>query len=208
MRKIRSVATAVIALLVNACNNSAQTTKAEKEMEQKQINMVLPTAGKWVKSPLRNRIQLELDAPVADVWTLLGDLTKMPVYSGGLNKVEAEEDTSGKCTAYTCYFIPIQPGEPGIVHGSKMVWYEPGRGWASLDEEPNEFGFEQSLTLLTLEEREGKTLVDWSMYFECGKPEMLQPNISSLELALNEDIAQRLISGFGGKLLQSYVYGK
>jgi carbon monoxide dehydrogenase subunit G len=170
--------------------------------------VAFPIAGKWVKSALRNRIKLELDAPVSEVWALVGDPSKMPEYSSGLSKVDTKKNSSGRCTEYTCYFKPIEEGGQEIVHTAKMVWHEPKKGWASLDEEPNTFGFQQSLTLITLEQKANKTVLNWAMHFNCENQELLQLNISSLEQALNGDIAQQLLAKFRGKLLDSYIDGK
>jgi hypothetical protein len=89
-----------------------------------------------------------------------------------------------------------------------MLWHEPNKGWASLDEEPNAFGFQQSLTFITFEQKGNKTILEWTMHFDCENQEMLQMNLSSLKQALNGEIAQRLIDKFGGRILESYVDGK
>lgn len=177
-------------------------------MEQKETHVALPAADKWVTSPLRNRIKLELNAPISEVWALVGDPAKMATYSSGLQKVDTKLDGTGKCSEYTCYFKPIEEGGQEIIHTAKMLWHEPGKGWASLDEEPNVFGFQQSLTLITFEQKDNKTFLDWSMHFDCENQETLQMNISSLEQALNNDIAQRLLDKFGGKVIESMVNGK
>jgi carbon monoxide dehydrogenase subunit G len=191
-----------------ACKNIGnQQTKSESNMEKQETHAAIPAAEKWVKSQLRNRIKLELDAPINEVWALLGDPAKMPIYSSGLNKVDTKTDGSGKCTQYTCYFKPMEQGGQETVHSAKMLWHEPKKGWASLDEEPNAFGLQQSLTLITLEQRDSKTILNWSMHFNCESQEMLQLNISSLEQALNGEIVQQLIDKFGGKVIESFVEG-
>jgi hypothetical protein len=197
-----------VAICCMSCTNSSNQQKSENKMEQKQTVVALPTADKWVTSPLRNRIKLELDAPISQVWALVGDPTKMPSYSFGLQKVDTKTDGTGKCTEYTCHFKPTEAGEQEIVHTAKMVWYEPNKGWASLDEEPNAFGLKQSLTLITFYQKDNTTILNWAMHFDCENQEMLQMNSSSLEQALNNDIAQRLIDKFGGKVIESFVNGK
>jgi hypothetical protein len=47
---------------------------------------------------------MELDAPVSEVWKLMGDLSRFPEYSAGLERVEAKTDENGRCIEYTCYF--------------------------------------------------------------------------------------------------------
>lgn len=207
--KFNGVIALALAISLASCSNTNnQQTKTESNMKQKDVAMTLPTADKFVKSPLRNRIKLELNAPVVDVWAMIGDPGRMPEYSAGLNKVETKKDASGKCTAFICHFKPMEEGGQGIVHKVNMVWYEPNKGWASLDEEPNAFGFQQSLTLITFEAQDNKTILNWDMYFTSENQESLQMNVSSLEQALNKDIAQNLINKFGGKVLESFVEGK
>jgi hypothetical protein len=163
-----------------------------------------PLASEFVSSPLRNRIKLELNASVNEVWQLVGDPGRMPEYSEGLKSVETKQDENGNCTEYLCHFKPTTEGEPGIDHRVVMKWYEPLKGWASLDEEPNAFGLKESLTLITFESKNDKTILRWDMHFNADDVEM---NRSSLEMALN-DISKRLIDRFGGKVIETFVEGK
>ena len=55
----------------------------------------------------------------------------------------------------------MEEGGQETVPSVKLVWYEPNKGWASLDEEPNAFGLQQSLTLITLEARDNKAILNW-----------------------------------------------
>jgi hypothetical protein len=159
---------AALTICCISCNNSSnQQTKSENKMEQNETHVALPTADKWVTSPLRNRIKLELNAPISQVWALVGNPAKMATYSSGLQKVDTKLDGTGKCTEYTCYFKPSEEDGQEIIHTAKMLWHEPDKGWASLDEEPNVFGFQQSLTLITFEQKDNKTFLDWSMHFDC-----------------------------------------
>jgi hypothetical protein len=201
----------VLTLWCTSCTNRNEAKNLnDKEMETNQASnnsFRLPTADLFVKSPLRNRIKLELNAPVPEVWSVVGDPGRMPEYSEGLQKVETEKDEAGNCTAYVCHFKPMEEGGQQAIHKVTMKWYEPNRGWASLDEEPNPFGLRQSLTLITFEAQDNKTILNWSMHFN-AEQEALEMNVLSLEQALNNDIAQRLIQKFGGKVLESYVEGK
>lgn len=193
-----------LSLCYCSCTNSNNQTNNDSNMEATTI----PTADKFVSSPLRNRIKLELNVPISEVWALVGNPGRMPEYSEGLDKVETKTDKYGNCTEFLCHFKPQEPGGQGIEHRCIIKWYEPLKGWASLDEEPNVFGFQQSLTLITFETKDGKTILTWDMHFNAENKEALQMNISSLEQALNKDIVQRLIDKFGGKLIESYVEGK
>jgi Polyketide cyclase / dehydrase and lipid transport len=154
-------------------------------------------------SPLRNRIRLDLDASPSDVWALVGDLARFPEYSAGLERVDATVDEAGNCTDYLCRFRPPVEGEQPILHRELMRWIEPGRGWASVAEEPNAFGSTDALTLVILEPRDGGSRLTWEQYYEAADLPMLR---DEFDRALT-DIAARLTERFGGTLTERYVEG-
>lgn len=168
---------------------------------------VLPRAERWVKSPLRNLLIIELDKPIAEVWDLVGDPGNMPKYSSGLERVETKKDSNGKCSQYTCYFKPMEAGSQGIVHTANMVWQEENRGWASLDAEPNEIGLTESLSLTTFEEQNGKTIVKWYMHYNMATPEMIEQGKAGLKQAF-ADIGSQLVGRFGGRIVVNFMEGK
>lgn len=206
MNKVKLISGAALALTVlgTSCNMGNKQNNSESKMEQKETIVLLPTANKFVTSPIRNRLVLELNKPVSEVWATIGNPAKMPTYSAGLAKVELRSTTDGKCTEYTCYFKPIEEGGKETVHTAKMLWYESKKGWASLDNEPNEFGLKQSLTLITMEQQGEKTIVSWSMHFNCDTDKMIAMNKASLEQALF-DIGNQLVRKFGGKIVENFV---
>jgi len=175
--------------------------QTESKMEQKETVNKLPTADKWVSSPTRNRLILELDKPVSEVWDLVGSPGKMNEYSTGLEKVDTRSSPDGKCTEYTCYFRPMAEGMPGIVHRSEIKWFEKNEGWASMDDEPNDFGLTKSLTLITFREKDDHTLLTWTQNYDSQDIEL---NKGGFKEAL-EDIANQLVDRFGGKVLENYV---
>ena len=184
-----------------ACYNSSQATKIEYKMEKQEINMAFPTAEKWVKSPLRNRIKLELNAPIDEVWAVVGDPAKVLIYSSDLSKVETKTDDSGTPTEYTLFYKPCEEtGAEETVH-SKVLWYEANKGWAALDEEPNGYGLQQSLLLITVEQQNNKTIINWNMHYDSESNEALQMLTTSLEQLLKSEIAEQLIKTFGGSIL-------
>jgi hypothetical protein len=193
-----------VALSISACSNNKTTNKSPNTMETTDSRNEKPVASQFASSPLRNRIKLELNAPLEEVWPLVGDPGRMPEYSDGLQSVETKKDADGNCTEYLCHFKPMAPGEKGVDHRAIIKWYEPFQGWASIDDEPNFFGFKESLTLVTFESYNDKTIIQWDMHFNAVDVEM---NKGSLELALN-DISARLISRFGGRVLENFVEGK
>lgn len=168
----------------------------------------MPTADKFVTSPLRTSLILELNAPVSEVWAMVGNPGRMPEYSAGLRKVDDQYNSSGKCTGYTCHFFPTEEGEEETKHTELMKWHEPNKGLASVAEEPNVFGLQQSLGLITLEAKGNKTILKWDIHFNAENEETIKMNILVFEQSLNTDIAQNLIKIFGGKVLESYIEGK
>lgn len=154
-----------------------------------------------IKAPLRNRMRLDLRAPLAEVWRLVGDLARMSDYSAGLERVEAKTDARGHCTEYTCFFKPMQPGEEGIVHRDIMLWYQPNRGWASGSATDDVFGTSDSLHVVTVEPSQEGTLLTWDAYYQAQDLAMMTTH---LQEALS-DIAQNLLARFGGRLIHCYV---
>jgi hypothetical protein len=152
-------------------------------------------------SPLRNRLRLRLAAPVSDVWELVGNLSRFPEYSQGLDKVDAEVTGGGACTGYVCHFKPMGEGEEGVIHRERMSWYAAPRGWASIADEENPFGLSNSLTVVTLEPADGETQLTWAQYYEAQDAEMMQ---AVFDEAL-ADIGQNLTRRFGGEIVDRSV---
>lgn len=159
----------------------------------------VPVVHSFVSSPLRNRIQVELNAPAPEVWALMGNLYRFPEYSSGLEKVDASVDAGGACTEYICHFKPQEEGGESMTHREVIRWYESNTGWASQAEEPNAFGLTDALTLVTLEDKRSKTVVTWEQYYNAADLDM---NKSVFDHALR-DIAHNLITRFGGSKLES-----
>ena len=202
----QKLVTGLLALSVIAvgCSETAGVEKKEEINMELMTKPGLPEAKDFVSSPLRNSIRLELDAPTTEVWKLVGDPSRMPEYSEGLLRVNVMRDTKERCTGFTCLFKPAEPGDEPVQHRAIIKWFEPETGYASVDEEPNPFGLTQSLSLLTLESMDKKTILNWQMHFHAGD---VEANKSSLDQALNQDIAKRLIRRFGGRVLESFVEG-
>jgi uncharacterized protein (TIGR02246 family) len=161
-----------------------------------------PALATLTSAPLRNRIRVELDAPVATVWTLLGDLARFPEYSAGLERVDTTLDSAGRCTEYVCHFKPMAPGEPGIVDRNVVRWYEPAAGYASSGKD-SAFGLIDDVNLVTLEPAQAGTLLTWDEYFHAQDVGAMR---ASFDDAL-ADIADRLIARFGGRVRERFVDG-
>ncbi|MEX0315740.1 MAG: hypothetical protein AB3N18_16300 [Allomuricauda sp.] len=165
----------------------------------------VPEASDFVSSPLRNSIKLELNATTFEVWALIGKLERMPEYSSGLKRVDAQYDSANHCQSYACTFFPMSEGSPETTHTEIMKWYQPNIGLASMAEEPNILGLKNSLGIIVLSSKGTKTILEWSQYFDADSPETVHMNLEGFKLALNEDIANNLIKEFGGQILESYV---
>jgi len=159
-----------------------------------------PDIAAFTTAPLRNRIRVELNAPVPEVWALVGDPARMPEYSAGLARVEACADAGGRYESYVCHFKPM-PGEEGIVSRDIMRWWEPDHGWASSGAEADAFGLSNDLNVTMIEARnEGATLT-WEVYFDAQ-------DVAGMKAHFDEalaDIAQNLVRRFGGRLVERIV---
>jgi hypothetical protein len=160
-----------------------------------------PSPTNFSSAPLRNRIRVELDASPRDAWALVGDLERFPEYSAGLERVEATRDSMGRCTEYVCHFRAMEPGAPGVVHREVMRWYEANRGYASVATEPNDFGLQHALTLVTIEPAGHGSILTWSQYFD-------GMDVPAMSAAFDEalaDIGARLVARFHGRILERFV---
>jgi hypothetical protein len=161
---------------------------------------VVPSASDVTSSPLRNRLRMELDASVSKVWELMGDLSRFPEYSAGLERVEALVDEDGRCVEYTCFFKPFEEGAEGAVSRDVMTWYEPNRGYLSVEVDGT-WGGGGTVALLTLDPISGGTRVTTDMHFDSEDLETAKAHIDEALV----DIAENLIARFGGKITERYV---
>jgi Polyketide cyclase / dehydrase and lipid transport len=160
----------------------------------------VPSASDFTSSPLRNRIRLELDAPVAEVWELIGDLSRFPEYSVGLERVEVQQDADGRCIEYTCYFKPLEQGAEGAMSRDVMKWYEPNRGYLSVEVE-GDAGTDGAVALTTLDPIPRGTRLTCDMHYDAE-------DVDTMKMQLDEvfaDMAQNLIARFGGRVIERYV---
>jgi hypothetical protein len=162
-----------------------------------------PRPQQFTSSPLRNRIRIELSAHPSDVWALVGDLSRYPEYSLGLDKVEAMLDPDGACTEYVCVFKPQVEGGETIQHRETMRWYAAESGYASMPDEPNAFGLRSCLTLVTLEPGEARTVLVWDEYYDHDD---LDGSKAAFDQAL-ADIGDNLIGRFGGRVVERFMEG-
>jgi carbon monoxide dehydrogenase subunit G len=160
-----------------------------------------PAASSFTPAPLRNRLRLELEAPVPDVWALVGDLARFPEYSFGLERVEAKLDSLGRCEEYVCHFKPLEDGGERIVTGEVVRWYEPPRGYASSGAGGDAFGLANDLHLVLLEASNGGTLVTWDEYFDARDLDMKKAHFDEALADTGENLTRR----FGGRVVERVV---
>ena len=92
-RKIKISVAILVLITTTSCQkphvNNKEINQKENTMKADQVKPKTAAASEFVTSPLRNRIRLELNAPMDQVWKLAGDPGRIPEYSVGLQKVEA-----------------------------------------------------------------------------------------------------------------------
>jgi Polyketide cyclase / dehydrase and lipid transport len=174
-----------------------ETTMTEHPWTQ---TSAVPSVSEFTTSPLRNRLRLELEAPVAEVWELMGDLSRFPEYSAGLERVDVKRGDDGRCAEYTCYFKPVEKGSHGAVSRDVMKWYEPNRGYLSVEVE-GDAGTDGAVAFMTLDPTPGGTFVNYEMYFHADDLDAMKAGLDEV----NVDMADRLIGRFGGKVVERFV---
>src|SRR5262245_39429122 len=159
-----------------------------------------PPASDFTTSPLRNRLRVELEAPVGEVWELMGDLSRFPEYSAGLEQVDVKRGDDGRCEEYTCYFKPVEKGSHRAVSRDVMKWYEPYRGYLSVEVD-GDAGTDGAVAFMTLDQTPGGTLVNYEMYFHADDLDAMKAGLDEV----NADMADRLIARFGGRVVERFV---
>ena len=152
----------------------------------------VPRAATLTTAPLRHRLRLELDAPVPEVWSVVGDHRRLPEYSAGIERVDVTPD--GK--ARICHFRSQDGATPGIVLRELIRWEEPGVGYSTSADVPNEFGLINDLSIVTVVDAPKGTLFTWEQHYD-------HPDLSAMRAGFDEgllDIGQRLVARFGGRL--------
>lgn len=160
-----------------------------------------PPVSTFTAAPLRNRLRLDLEAPVPEVWALIGALDRFPEYSSGLERVDVTLDSLGRCTEYVCHFKPFEEGGKSIVSREVVRWYEPDRGYVSSGVEGDAFGLANDLHQVLVEPSSGGTLVTLEEYFDARDLDMMKTH-SDEALA---DSGENLIRRFGGRVVERFV---
>jgi hypothetical protein len=179
--------------------NAVPTKGMSHHMNQSQPHTPAPST--FTSAPLRNHLCVELNASPSAVWALVGHFERYPEYAGGIERVEVTSDSAGRCSAYVCHFKPMQPGGPSFAHREHVRWYETDQGYASMAAEPNDFGLQRCLTLVTLRATDDGTVLTWVEHFDAIDLAMHQ---TAFDQAL-ADIGARLVERFGGRVAERYA---
>jgi hypothetical protein len=161
------------------------------------MNTAIPNPTTLTSAPLRHRLQLELNAPVTEVWTLVGDHKRLPEYSDGIERVVVTEDPPAR----VCYFRPPEGTAEGMRVRELIRWQEPNIGYSAGAEPGNDFGLINDLSLVTLTPTPRGTLFTWEQHYDHPDLPMIRANFD----AGIADIGERLVARFGGRVVDRYV---
>ncbi|MEX2554739.1 MAG: hypothetical protein WEB06_03800 [Actinomycetota bacterium] len=116
--------------------------------------------------------------------------------------MEVVQDADGRCVEYTCYFKPVEidGGSLSAVSRDAMNWYEPNRGYLSVEVEGNT-GTEGAVACTTLEPTPAGTRVDYHMSYDSEELETMKAHLDEVF----RDMADRLIARLGGRVLDRYL---
>lgn len=165
-----------------------------------QTNTSIPNAKDYTPAPLRHRLRLELQAPVSDVWALVGQHVRMPEYSAGISSVEIEQASDGS-RARVCQFRSPGGSGTGPRLRERIRWEAANVGYATTTDPGNAFGLENSLELLTVAAVPAGTLLTWDEYYD-------SPDLPAARASFDDglaDVAQRLVARFGGRILERHT---
>lgn len=181
--KNRAIATATASLLLAAACTTSHA----------------PSAAAFTSAPLRHRLRVELRAPAREIWALVGDHTRLPEYSAGLERVEL----TARREARVCRFRP-RDGAEGTSLREVIRWEAPGVGYATSAEPGNAFGLENDLSLVTVATSGQGTIVTWEQHYDSADLPAMRAEFDGA-LA---DMGARLAARFGGRIVERWVDGQ
>ena len=155
-----------------------------------------PNPTDLTSAPLRHRLRVELDAPIAEVWSLIGKHERLPEYSAGIERVVVTSDRSAR----VCHFRPMGDAADGLVLRERIRWEAPNVGYSTSAEEPNDFMLSNDLSLVTVSAAQEGTIFSWEQYYD-------HPELAIMRAGFDDgitDIGERLIARFGGRVVEHY----
>src|SRR5688500_13702312 len=108
-------------------------------------NSTIPNPSQFTSAALRHSLRVELNAPLFDVWALVGNHSRLPEFSAGIARVELDEDRSGS-RARVCHFRAPDGSDTGPALREKILWETPNLGYATSAEPGNAFGLDNSFS--------------------------------------------------------------
>lgn len=162
----------------------------------------IPNPTTFTTAPLRHRLRVELDAPVPEVWDLVGRHVRLSEYSAGIASVELEQ-AAGASPVRVCHFRSPDGSGPGPTLREQIRWEAPDVGYATSAEPGNAFGLSNSLSLVTVAPSSGGTLFTWQEHYD-------SPDLPAARASFDDgiaDIAARLVSRYGGRVVERWVDG-
>lgn len=159
----------------------------------------VPSAASLTSAPLRHRLRVELHAPVAEVWAVVGDHTRLPEYSAGLERVEL----TPRREARVCRFR-ARDGAEAMSLREVIRWEATGIGYATSAEPGNAFGLEHDLSLVTVARSARGTIVTWEQHYDSADLPAMRAEFDGA-LA---DMGARLAARFGGRIVERFVDGQ
>lgn len=160
----------------------------------------VPDVKTLTSAPLRHRLRIELNAPVSEVWALVGSHVRMPEYSAGIAAVEVEKNKDGG-RVRTCRFRSPNGKGDGPALRERIRWEATNIGYATSSEPGNPFGLEDAVELLTVASAGNGTLLTWDEYYNNAD---LPGARASFDDGL-KDIAERLVARFGGQIVERFI---
>jgi hypothetical protein len=157
-----------------------------------------PDAIDLTTAPLRHRLRVALDAPVGEVWALVGDHARLPEYSAGIAHVEVPDDR-----VRVCHFRPQPGAAEGVVLRERIRWQARNFGYAASAEPDNAFGLTNDLSIVTVVATGEGTMFTWVQHYDHGDLPAMRAGFD----AGIADIGERLVARFGGRVVERYVDG-
>lgn len=162
----------------------------------------IPDVTSLTSAPRRHRFRIELDAPVPEVWALVGSHVRLPEYSAGIAAVEVERGTDG-ARVRVCRFRAPDGAAAGPTLRERVRWEAANVGYATIGEPGNPFGLEDSVELVTVAPAARGTMLTWDEHYNNAD---LPAARASFDDGL-ADIAQRLVARFGGRIVERFLDG-
>ena len=167
-----------------------------------QASTAVPNATAFTTAPLRHRLRVELNAPVSDVWAVVGRHDRMPEYSAGIASVRVEQAPDGT-RARVCQFRSLDGSGAGPAAREQIRWEAANVGYATTTEAGNPFGLSNDLSLVSVGPAATGTLFTWDQHYDAADPVATRGSFDDAFA----DMATRLIARFGGRVIERSMDG-